>query len=468
MITVKSLHKRRWRSMRLVWVVSVFAGWPVWTSADPPVDPLPAPLFSFARTSQQVMDGVVAADEMLGLGAPNLETVFMGWSFGLGLSADELDAHSVANAGLASSTSFALLFSVDGDTVGVIAPSPELVALGVPYNVSDQAQRGQVGGDQFLSTALLTLDGLVVIEWPNSVLIRNNFDEGGTDFDALPESSAEDLVVGQPQDRVDATTFVTSPTDAIYFSVATDSPSLAGMYGRPAPSGADVFVFSPPAMGSTVNPRLSATRGQGLQTSGPPCQAGCSCQASDVYDICIAQGGTVEACAAQAHEVLLTCLQTQCGIVPPPQPGLYGTAADFGLVQADDIDALIVFDADEDGVFNGTDHVLFSLSPESPSLSTIPGASAVAAAADVFLITPSNPAPVLFATAANLGLGNEADNIDALDFTICDDVTACATAHGIRSHQAVPTLSAWTMTVLGLLILLAGTVLVRRHEAFRS
>ncbi len=111
---------------------------------------------------------------------------------------------------------------------------------------------------------------------------------------------------------------------------------------------------------------------------------------------------------------------------------LYASRGELGLMQADDIDAMIVFDADEDGWFGGEDLVLFSLAPGSPSLSMIPGVSAEGAAADVFVVSPSSP-PAVFASAEELGLGAPTDNIDALDLHIYVEKSRQAVQHGIRS-----------------------------------
>ena len=42
-------------------------------------------------------------------------------------------------------------------------------------------------------------------------------------------------------------------------------------------------------------------------------------------------------------------------------------------------------------------------------------------------------APWVFAAAADLGLGDPQDNLNALDFCFCDDPLFCAAQHGIRS-----------------------------------
>jgi hypothetical protein len=101
-------------------------------------------------------------------------------------------------------------------------------------------------------------------------------------------------------------------------------------------------------------------------------------------------------------------------------------------VPPDDIDAMIIFDTNGDGVFNELDRVVFSLAPGSPSLNMIPGNSGPAAAADLFVATPGQP-PMLYVPAAAFGLGYPSDNIDALDLVLCDDPLDCAARYGIRA-----------------------------------
>ncbi|MGD8452478.1 MAG: hypothetical protein PVJ57_11715 [Phycisphaerae bacterium] len=123
---------------------------------------------------------------------------------------------------------------------------------------------------------------------------------------------------------------------------------------------------------------------------------------------------------------------------PNPQAdlpiALYASHEELGLLREDDIDALIVFDGNQNHDFDGTDVVLFSLAPGSPSLTSIPGTSNTGSAADVFIVMPGQ-SPRVLVSAAELGLGHEADNIDALDFLLCDNALTCAAKHGIRSPR---------------------------------
>jgi len=284
-------------------------------------------------------------------------------NLGLRSPEDDLDALSAANACVDPNETFVLLFSVSSESVGAAPPDPALIALHVPFNAADQAERGHAAGDQFMSTQLFTVlggQGGVIL---NNVLVRNNYDEGGTDFSALPETSAAEPATDELLDIVDATARLTwdgQEVVNVYFSATADSPSLEELSQYGLPSGADVFFNEQPLAWA------------------PTC--------------------------------------------------LYATYDQLQLVQDDDIDALIVFDTNENGHFDESDQVLFSLAPGSPSLATIPGT-----AADVFVAAPEQM-PAVFAAGADLGLG-EQDNIDALDFFLCDDVLYCAAQHGIRTPQ---------------------------------
>ena len=68
---------------------------------------------------------------------------------------------------------------------------------------------------------------------------------------------------------------------------------------------------------------------------------------------------------------------------PIPPVVFFASALDLGILPADDIDALVILDENQIGVFDQGDQVLFSLAPGSPSLQFIPGTS-INAAADVF------------------------------------------------------------------------------------
>ncbi len=327
--------------------------------ASPPITPLADPLYSFDLMSPAVTQGFVKADDVLVLGSPYPVPLVSGTVLGLGAAGDELDGLSGGHPLVSPEEPFLLLFSVNRDSPGTAPPDPALVAIGLPYNVFDQAARGHQAGDEFMSTLSFSRAARGTATMPgNNVLSRNNYDEGGTDFAARPETSAHSVVAEEAQDNVDALADAAAGP-APYFSASRLSPSLGALPGSGTPSGAHVF----------------------------------------------------------RREI--------GGIV------LFASFADLGLVQDDDIDGLVVFDIDGDGGFDGPDHVLFSLTPDSPSLATIDEASAIGAAADVFLASPGQ-APRLFASAVNLGLGADSDDIDGLEILLCGDPIACVEEHGIR------------------------------------
>jgi hypothetical protein len=336
------------------------------TEAAPPIDPLPVPDYSFSAGSWSVSTGLVDAGDVLTLDFPHPAELLDRETLGLFSTDDDLDALSDSNTLIPLEDTFVLLFSVDAQTVGVALPDPALIDLDVPYNVADQAAKGQAAADQFMSTRVFTRMGSSDGVLFNNVLVRNNFDEGGTDFSAQPPTSAWEIAGPEPPDIVNATASLARVDGVVmnvYYSVTHDSPSLDTLPSYGDASGADIYYDESPP---TWTP--------------------------------------IMLCAM--HE-------------------------DMGLVQEDDIDALIIFDADENTFFDGSDQVLFSLAPGSPSLATIPGASSEGAAADVFTVTPG-ATPSVFVSAADLGLGHPDDNIDALDLFPCDDAMLCAAQYGIR------------------------------------
>ncbi|MFQ5807184.1 MAG: hypothetical protein ACE5I3_12115 [Phycisphaerae bacterium] len=332
----------------------------------PPIEPLPPPEYSFDLASYAVYWGTVDAGDVLSLAFPDPDVLLPRVSLGLASSLDDLDALSAANASVDPNETFVLLFSVSSETVGVAPPDPVLIALHVPFNAADQALRGHAAGDQFMSTQLFTRLGGQSGVILNNVLVRNNYDEGGTDFSALPETSAYEPATDDLLDIVNATGWLTREGEEVvnvYFSLTADSPSLPELSHYGFPSGADIFFNEQPLAWTPTD--------------------------------------------------------------------LYATHDQLQLVQDDDIDALIVLDTNDNRHFDEPDQILFSLTPDSPSLATIPGASQEGAAADVFMVAPGEM-PTVLAAAADLGLGDQQDDIDALDFVFCDDALDGAARHGIR------------------------------------
>ncbi len=95
---------------------------------------------------------------------------------------------------------------------------------------------------------------------------------------------------------------------------------------------------------------------------------------------------------------------------------LYASADQIGLVPGDDIDALIVFDMDNNGTWNAGDQVLISLSPGSPTLK-----KNRMSPADVLsiLCEKNSTRMTVLATAEELGLTREY-NVDALELTVVE------------------------------------------------
>ena len=384
--------------------------------AAPPIEPTLPPYYSFDCTSPAVANGKVGCADVL-IPGPNDTPiiVLLGEDIGLGQAGDDLDALSGPSSELVGNQDFALLVSVDRTSRGAVPPDPNLVAQGVPYNVSDQAAKGQAAGDQCMSLDLFTRAGGPLPDsngraGDNNALIRNNYNEGGTGFGADPPTSAEESAAarGVPvlQDNVDCMFGTRVPTDPrgpadllpFYFSASADSPSLP-LLPAPIPSGASIFFYG---------------------------------------DL---QGGA------------------------EPQTQLYASFAELGLVQGDDISGMIVIDAGDVGVFGAGDQVILSLAPGSPSLMMIGGPGKVASSADVFSVDGSGNV-VIFAAAAGLGL-DAADNISAIDFLLCNDATACALLHGIR-RPPIPAVSTWGMIITTMLVLAIGTLVFMKRRAIAA
>jgi len=358
--------------------IAVIASLASLVQAAPPIEPLPRPYFSFDRESPTVLQGLVSAADVLTLSPDGLPMpVIPGPALGLLFPQDDLDALSGPNSWLLPTQIFVLRFSVDRQTRGSAPPDAEFINLDVPYNVFDQARRGHAAGDEYMAVQNFTLrDSMRGPGQGNNVLGRNNYDEGGTDFGGQPQTSASQSVPpGTSQDDVDATGNLPASLslpgllEHIYFSATRDSPSLPTLPGLP-PSGAHVFYNPSPLMGTPTR--------------------------------------------------------------------LYAPFEALGLQPQDDIDAMIIIDraADgspiPDGVFNGIDVVIFSLAPGSPSLDEPNRLAGAVTAADVLVVQFGQP-PSVLAPGAGLGVGLAVDNVNALEFFLCDTPVLCAAVHGIRA-----------------------------------
>lgn len=210
-------------------------------------NPLPTPLFTIDQASLSI-GGPIHADDVLQKPGPSVAIPNVG--LGLGMPGDELDGISF-NRRAAAAGSFALLFGVDRETVGAVPPDPGLVGLGFPYNVQQQASLNQAAADMFMTTSLFTTTGPVPFAprvTINNILVVNQGDAGGVDFDLQPAVPPSSFVPPGPSENSDGYTYPTSslrgpaPAD-IYFSVSRNSPSLITL---PGSSGADVFFDSNP------------------------------------------------------------------------------------------------------------------------------------------------------------------------------------------------------------------------------
>ena len=86
----------------------------------------------------------------------------------------------------------------------------------------------------------------------------------------------------------------------------------------------------------------------------------------------------------------------------------------LGLGPADDLDALVVFEAGTLPSFGPGDSLLFSLAPGSATFTTIGSPYFGGSAATIYSYTSGGPPGVVHAAPASLGLA-ASDNVDALD-----------------------------------------------------
>lgn len=333
--------------------------------ADQPhaLQPLPTPYFTIDLASPSI-GGVnnLHADDILQKPGPMVAIPNTGMN--LGRPGDELDGLSGSRSDVPTTQPFAILFSVDRATVGSVGPDPAIVAMGYPYNVQQQAGLGQAAGDLFMTTGVFDRSGPIAgfRALGNNTKVINQGDAGGIDFQLDPDISPDDPAV-PPIDELDGVAYFPP------VSFRTAPASLYFSVSNTSPS----LAFLPPAPGGA---------------SG----------ASIFFDANPMLGG---------GEVLYA----------------FGNA--MGLLPGDDIDAMIVFDQDTNGVFvPGVDQIIFSLSRNSPTVVNL-GFSA----ADLFTWNGLGPRTV-FAHAADLGL-LASDDVDALELLVTNDITQSIHDHAI-------------------------------------
>jgi hypothetical protein len=361
---------------------NVFIGWCAFAAitissatAAPPIDPLPAPLYSFDLPSPAVVNGLVEARDVLVFNPPFPQVAVPGVDLELFFPEDDIDALSDPTPIIDQTTPFVVLFSVDRNTRGLAPIDPQLFHLEVPYNVTDQAARGHASGDQYVALTIFNAPTPFrsARNLSNNSLVRNNFDEGGSSFGATPSTSSRDTSTGD-EDNTNATGGYSSSTrdvrndiiNNVYFTLTPDSPSNDILPGSQFPSPANIFYAPGPFRQTTT---------------------------------------------------------------------LYASALDLGLQPADDIDGMVVLDRGVLGTWDIGDRVIFTLAPGSPSLGMISGGSMTAPAADFYSIRYGMMTPNTLLRADEFGLGHPFDNVDGLTILpiLEDDIIDFVTLHGIRA-----------------------------------
>jgi hypothetical protein len=328
-------------------------------------NPLNPPLFSIDALSPEVVEGPLLPGDVLLPGEPNLpDVVIPAEGMFLLYANDDLDAFSFGPWTGSLISEFVLIFSVDRLAIGDAPPDPVLVSMGFPFNVLDQALKNQAAGDAYMSLLLFTRMGPIPpgrgSHANNNTLVVNQGDAGGVHFQLSPSGESPET----PQDPG------TQQSDADAGSGTQPPACSLGGWGRPTQ-----ILFSV----TSESPSLQYLPGTG---SGADIYVD-----SDPY-------------------------------VPGEGEALYVGPYELGLQVGDDIDAMIVIDATDDGQFApGVDQVIFSLAPGSPSLDGSFGPS------DLFTSWGSGLFTV-YSYADQLGLA-PTDNLNLLDYVFCDDVLPC-------------------------------------------
>ena len=333
-------------------------------------NPLHSPVFSIDRDSVEVQAGILSAADLLlpSAGPTYPDVVVPAENMSLFSPLDDLDALSLLAWDGGPDAQFTILLSVDRAAVGAVPPDPGLVSMGMPFNVQEQAIKNQAAGDAFMSLLVYTRVGPIPTSRGsyayNNTLVLNQGDAGGVHFQVNPARvSPSNTILPEEESNVDAA------AGALPRGRLLDGPSTF-----------DEVLFSLTA----DSPSLATLPGTG---SG-----------ADIYvDRNLLQAGGEE---------------------------LYLAHLALGLQWADDIDAMIVIDADDPFLFNPeNDQVIFSLAPGSPSLAAPFGPGDLFVSTDTGTFEPYCP-------ANNLGLYSS-DNVNLLDSVVCDDVLPSVHQWGI-------------------------------------
>ena len=272
-------------------------------------------------------------------------------ALGLDPALDSLNGFS-ANKKITSD--FLLCFSVDKKTKGAAEPFPFSTASGpISFNVKNQATNKQQAGDAFISTEAFARGGFLPgrgLGIRNNILVINQSPTYVSNFNLKPRLSPSFTSLDDDIDDVNGGESL--PLDSMgmpmlepfYFTLDPESPSLDILSGLETPSPANIF------FDSTVE-----------LVDGPSADA-----------------------------------------------SLFATASDLGLAFEDIITSLTVFDDNDDGIYNGTDQILFSLDESSPTLASLDISSG-----DILTVT-AGLSPSLFAEADALGLDPDTDHVNML------------------------------------------------------
>jgi len=303
--------------------------------------------------------------------AGNPSTIFGGGiGSGLGATEDDIDGFNRRE----TLAEFLFCISVDETSLGGPAPVSSAVFGGIvpEFNVTTEGAIDRQAGNAYLSTEAFTRTGIV-----GSPVSMGEFNN----VLAINESVTNVFPYNRPSSN-----FGLTPPTTPGVQPQGSTNDVDGGSG-PMASGSNLFFTL-----TDASPSLSSVAGGG------------------------GNGATV------FHDSTPTGLGGD--------ESVFGVAYDFGLGIGDDIDGLVVFDDDTNGVFSSGDQILLSLAPGSATLTSL-GRSA----ADVFSITFGGQLELL-ATHDMLGLGFN-DNLNMLALTPLSGTAAETIANKIPAPGGV-------------------------------
>ncbi len=178
-------------------VAALTVGATAWAQPVTARNPLTPPLFTIDANSPTTVGPIDPAD-VLRVPGPTIVVDNLGL-FLIFSPPDQLDGLSLPLM-MDPNAPFALVFAVNRNATGAVAPDATLSSMGFPFNMQDQATRGHAAGDAFMSLTLFTVAGGAIPTArslsANNTLVISQGDAGGVDFYLSPPTPPNFSFVG--------------------------------------------------------------------------------------------------------------------------------------------------------------------------------------------------------------------------------------------------------------------------------